>query len=255
MIVDCHTHINQDELGKFKELLVEEKLQGIVSNTTVEEYLQNKNFLNDEIENNKVKLSFGVHPWDADIFNPDDFIEIYEEVEVIGEIGLDNKWCKVPKDIQERVFVRQLEIAESLKKPVTIHTTGAEKRVLEIIKNFKMKKLIHWYEDDKYLDEYIKEDCFFSINPSYELNAVEQVVAERVPLERILLETDGTESLKWIGDGYLQFQYGFEDITLDESLYLLKESLEYIAETKDIDIKVCEDKLYENYRNLLGGNF
>ena len=51
-----------------------------------------------------------------------------------GEIGLDYHYDNSPRDIQQRVFIRQLRQAVKLAKPLTIHTREAEEDTLRILK-------------------------------------------------------------------------------------------------------------------------
>jgi Tat protein secretion system quality control protein TatD with DNase activity len=51
-----------------------------------------------------------------------------------GEIGLDYHYDNSPRDLQRRVFIRQLRQAVELAKPLTIHTREAEEDTLRILK-------------------------------------------------------------------------------------------------------------------------
>ena len=51
-----------------------------------------------------------------------------------GEIGLDYHYDNSPRDIQQRVFIRQLRQAIKLAKPLTIHTREADEDTLRILK-------------------------------------------------------------------------------------------------------------------------
>ena len=51
-----------------------------------------------------------------------------------GEIGLDYHYDNSPRDLQQRVFIRQLRQAIKLSKPLTIHTREADEDTLRILK-------------------------------------------------------------------------------------------------------------------------
>ena len=53
-----------------------------------------------------------------------------------GEIGLDYHYDNSPREIQQRVFVRQLREAVKLGKPLTIHTREAEEDTERILKQY-----------------------------------------------------------------------------------------------------------------------
>ena len=57
--------------------------------------------------------------------------------------------------------------------------------------------LVHWYSADHDLDGYLDLDCYFSIGPDVIWNPAVQRVARQVPENRILLETDGMDTVKW----------------------------------------------------------
>ncbi|MDR2590246.1 MAG: TatD family hydrolase, partial [Oscillospiraceae bacterium] len=55
----------------------------------------------------------------------------------VGEIGLDYHYDFSPRDVQKDVFIKQLEIARQINKPVIIHEREALNDMFEIISNFK----------------------------------------------------------------------------------------------------------------------
>ena len=52
----------------------------------------------------------------------------------LGEIGLDYHYDNSPRDIQQSVFIRQLQVAVRLGKPLTVHTREAEEDTERILK-------------------------------------------------------------------------------------------------------------------------
>jgi len=141
--------------------------------------------------------SFGLHPWHAADWEVADMSRYFSRCSVIGEIGMDSVWCQVPLDTQERVFRQQLSIASELKKPVILHTKGEEERIARIIQEYPNQYLVHWYSCEEHLEEYLKLDCYFSIGPDIWWNPAVQTVARKAPLDRLLLETDGMNAVKW----------------------------------------------------------
>ncbi len=145
-------------------------------------------------------LSFGIHPWECASFAPSDFPRLYEEAPVIGEIGLDNVWTELPPELQRRVFIEQLELAERLRKPVIIHVKGCEAEMAELLRDFSCPVLIHWYSGDTVsLDRLIGLGCYFTLGPDAPLGEGEltRAMLGRIPRERLLTETDGLESILW----------------------------------------------------------
>lgn len=142
----------------------------------------------------------GLHPWHADRHTVSDMKPYLEAVPVIGEIGMDSVWCSVPPELQKTVFCQQLDLACEMKKPVILHTKGQEKEIAAIIRNYPSRYLVHWYSCENHLEEYLALDCYFSIGPDVWWNPAVQQAAKKVPLNRLLVETDGFSAVKWAWD-------------------------------------------------------
>jgi TatD DNase family protein len=73
-----------------------------------------------------VYATVGIHPHEAELAKPEDFDELQRlaaDAKVIawGEIGLDYFYDHSPRDVQQRVFVQQMEMARMAKLPIIIH--------------------------------------------------------------------------------------------------------------------------------------
>ena len=139
----------------------------------------------------------GIHPWHADRYELKDLEPWILRCPAVGEIGMDSVWCQVPLKIQEEKFRQQLELAEKAGKPVILHTKGQEKQVASIIRQYPNRYLVHWYSCEDYLEEYLDLDCWFSVGPDVWWNPAVQKVAGVVPLDRLLVETDGLAAVRW----------------------------------------------------------
>lgn len=193
LLCDAHTHF-------VSEKDIEERLQhqitSLVCNSTIDEITS---FLERNLPSFFIPTC-GVHPWSADRMAVKEIEPFLRKVPVIGEIGMDHIWCDVPLDIQQKVFEEQLALACELKKPVILHTKGQEKEIAAIIKNYPNRYLIHWYSCDHFLEDYIEQNCYFSIGPDVWWNPSTRNVARNVPSDRILTETDGLNAVQWAYD-------------------------------------------------------
>ncbi len=112
----------------------------------------------------------------------------------IGEIGLDYYYENSPKEIQKRIFLEQLDLAAKLEKPFVIHSREASFDTLEIVKKKGYHNgLFHCYSYSlETLDEVISLGYHISLGGAVTFkNAKKPVaVAAKIPLERLLLETD-----------------------------------------------------------------
>ena len=117
------------------------------------------------------------------------------KVVAIGEIGLDYYYDHSPRDVQQAVLIRQLDLARQLSLPVIVHDRDAHGDVMAIIKREGkgLSGVFHCYSGSlEMAEELIKLGFYVSFGgPLTFNNAVKlQEVARKVPLERILLETD-----------------------------------------------------------------
>lgn len=192
-----------------------------------------------------VITSCALHPWYADRFSVEEMLQYIKENPVVGEIGLDNVWTDVPMDIQRKVFHEQLALAEKLRKPIVLHTKGMEKEIAEMIAPFRTKKLVHWYSCMGYLDMYLEQDCYFSVGPDHGENPAVREVIRRVPLNRLLTETDGLSAVEWaIG----------RKAAADEVETVIRGELAAISEAKGVPLFDAEVAIHENLMRFLEGN-
>lgn len=161
----------------------------------------------------------GCHPHDAKNFDEDQ-LELIKglaekpESKAIGEIGLDYYRNISPVEDQRYWFSRQIQLANQLKMPIVIHDRDAHGEVMEILKeegafsderkswfpqrpgslgNEDARVLLHCYSGSKdQAIQYVKLGATISIaGPITYSNARKLVeVAEEVPLEYLLIETD-----------------------------------------------------------------
>lgn len=141
----------------------------------------------------------GIHPENLEGL-PENYLRIladlYEKnkkVVAIGEIGLDYYW-DIPKEPQLKVFEEQLKLAMELDVPVVIHDREAHADTMRILKKYTPKKvLLHCYSGSKeMLKEVMKLGAFISMGGvvTFKNARVPVEVAEAVPVDRLLLETD-----------------------------------------------------------------
>jgi len=110
----------------------------------------------------------------------------------IGEIGLDQHWVKNHPKRQEQIFRGLIEVALKHDKPIIIHSRKAEARTLEILQEMEVKRAdFHCYGGKLKLALRIAEaGYYFSIPPVVERAESFQRLAQELPLNQILTETD-----------------------------------------------------------------
>jgi TatD DNase family protein len=149
-----------------------------------------------------IYTAVGVHPHDARLY--DDSAEeligkLLSGPRVIawGEIGLDFHYDNSPRDVQLEVFRRQLRAARQLGVPVIIHTREAEHETIEILRDewqdSQLPGIMHCFSGSAALASQCVELGFsisFSGIVTFKKADDLRAVAEGVPLERLLIETD-----------------------------------------------------------------
>lgn len=149
-----------------------------------------------------IYATVGIHPHDAKDLD-DAALQLIAhlakkpKVVAIGEIGLDFHYDLSPRDVQRQGFIEQLRLAKQLGLPVVIHDREANQEVFETLraeKAFETGVLMHCYSGSAELaKQYVKLGAVLSIaGPITFSNARKTVeVVEAIPLEHLLIETDG----------------------------------------------------------------
>ena len=183
-MIDAHLHVTAELLPYLKSV------RCIPNADSPAEYASLKSW-------NFPVISAGIHPWKADVTAWEAMLPILREVPIIGEIGLDSEWCSVDMDVERQTFRRQLELAAALRKPVILHTKGMEAEILDTIRKYPNRYLVHWYDCDKHLTDYIALGCFFTVGPDVTDSPNVQQLTRTVPIDRLLIESDGLEGIAW----------------------------------------------------------
>lgn len=116
-----------------------------------------------------------------------------EEIVAIGEIGFDYYWDTTFKDEQREVFQRQLDLAEELNLPVMIHSREATEDTLNVLKTAHVRGVIHCFNGSKEVaQQYLQMGFYLGIGGVLTFkNCKLSETLEVVPLDRLVLETDG----------------------------------------------------------------
>ena len=204
MIFDTHCHLNAPELYEDIENHIEEAKKVGVARFLVIGYDKKTSLLAVEIAEKYpcCYAAIGYHPTEIDDVSEEDYQEVmnlakHPKVKAIGEIGLDYHWVKDPilREIQKEYFIRQIEDANRLGLPISIHNREATEDCLNILKEYKPIHggIMHCYSGSKeIMQEFLKLGLYISLGgPVTFKNAkTPKEVAEECPLDRLLVETD-----------------------------------------------------------------
>lgn len=148
-----------------------------------------------------VYAAAGVHPSETTELNEETFALLetqckHKKVAAVGEIGLDYYWEEPDHEIQKLWFVRQLELARRIKKPVIIHSREAAKDTYDILAAQNAGEnggVIHCFSYSAEMAQaYIKMGFYIGVGGVITFKNAKKLreVVTAVPIERILLETD-----------------------------------------------------------------
>ena len=140
----------------------------------------------------------GIHPQEINgntQFNQEDFLPLIQNKKVvgIGEIGLDYYWDITFKENQKKILREQMEFANSNNLPISFHDREAHADSLEILKEMKPKGVVHCFSGSAEMaSEIIKLGMYIGVGGVITFKNAKKLceVVERVPIDRILLETD-----------------------------------------------------------------
>ncbi|MFA7658090.1 MAG: TatD family hydrolase [Candidatus Gastranaerophilaceae bacterium] len=201
-LVDTHSHIDMPEFEDLDAVVsnaqsfgVEKIIVPSVDRNSFEKVIEVSN----KYEN--VYCALGIHPTEAKDAKDEDFDKIIQlagdkKVVAIGECGLDYHWDKTFIDEQKRAFLKQIEIAKSLKKPLIIHDREAHKDCFDILTeniNGEIPVIMHCFSGSlEFANECIKSGFYIALGGVVTFKNAKKVheIAQKIPLEYLLLETD-----------------------------------------------------------------
>jgi TatD DNase family protein len=151
----------------------------------------------------KLYAAFGVHPHEAAKWTDDveaRFRAAMEHPRVLawGECGLDYFYDNSPRDVQQQVFVRQMQLAVELGKPLVVHTREAEADTVALMKEHlpaEWRVHIHCCTSSRAMVEPLLEhfpNLFVGFTGCITFGNADSIrdTLAAVPVSRLLLETD-----------------------------------------------------------------
>ena len=115
-------------------------------------------------------------------------------VRAIGETGLDDYRDYAPRADQERAFAAQIQLAHDTGKPLVIHTRAAEDDTIDTLAEHAagLEVILHCFSMPGRLEECLDHGWWISFagNVTYPKATELADAAAKVPLERLLVETD-----------------------------------------------------------------
>lgn len=210
MLIDTHCHINFNAYDEDRDALIQ-RASGVGVSLIINPAIDldtGEQILKLVEQYDGIYGAVGIHPNSTADFTMSQIEAIRQQsqhtkIVAIGEIGLDYHWDNSPKEKQAEAFEAQLTLAAQLELPVIIHNREASDDVMVILESWvttlpeKLKTrpgVLHSFSAPKEIAERALDAGFYLgfTGPITYKNADSlRHIAARVPLDRLLLETDG----------------------------------------------------------------
>jgi TatD DNase family protein len=207
MIIDTHIHLDdkryEDDLDEVINRAKEAGVERFIIPGADAKTLQRAVEIAEHYEH--VYFAVGIHPYDIDSFNKDDFTKYikHEKCVAVGECGLDyfrlegsDEEKELQKSKQAKVFIAQIELAKKYKKPLIIHIRDSSQDSKKILLNTNAGEVggvLHCYNADDELLSLAYNGFYFGIGGVLTFKNAKKLVniLPRIPKEKLLVETDG----------------------------------------------------------------
>jgi TatD DNase family protein len=201
-LIDTHAHLA--ELRNLDSMLEAARTAGVITIVAVGSNRQSnvETLRISQRHPDLVHPALGLHPWQLAGLEPpeiDDNLRFVEQniaaAIAVGEIGLDydKRVRKVaPKELQQDVLARLLNIAREYGKPAIIHSRYAWKDALSLVQNAGIDRAVfHWFTGfSSVLRDIIDGGYCVSATPASEYHEEHRRAVREAPLQKLLLETD-----------------------------------------------------------------
>jgi TatD DNase family protein len=157
----------------------------------------------------RIFTTVGIHPHEAKIAGEPEFAELqrlaqHPKVIAWGEIGLDYWYELSPRDVQQAVFVRQMELARAARRPIIIHCRSSKGNeedawndLLRLLRlNWQgtgLRGIMHCFSgNQRHLRASLELGFMISLAGNVSFPKAEDIhnAARQIPLDRLLIETD-----------------------------------------------------------------
>lgn len=201
-MIDTHCHLDHKQFDADRKEALERAFQAGVQ-TIVIPAIEPSRFttLCDFVETDKrLFAGMGIHPHHALECNDDELEKIErlsgtDKVIAIGEIGLDYHYNFAPRDVQQRVFREQIQIAKRRNLPVIIHNRESDDDLFRILRDEQdgsLKAVLHCFSGTPaQAEEAIRLGFYISVtgNITFKNSQFAETV-KVIPPDKIMLETD-----------------------------------------------------------------
>jgi TatD DNase family protein len=252
LLVDSHCHLDRldfDDLnGDIHTVVNAAKTRGVSHLLCVSIHLHQFPAMMEAIAGyDNIFGSCGVHPLNQEeAFEYDELLTLSDDPSVvaIGETGLDYFYAKKTQIIQQKSFGQHITAANTLKKPLIIHTRGAQEDTITIMDEFAADKVggvFHCFTEEwEMAKQGLDRGFYISISGivTFKNATALREVVKKVPLDRLLVETD-SPYLAPVPHRGKQNQPAY-----------VRDVAEFVADLKGISLEKLAAQTTDNFFNL-----
>ncbi len=198
-LIDSHCHLDNERFnGDRDEVLarIEERLEFAVN--IGYDLESSKRSVELAESHDYIYAVVGVHPTDIGSYSDEvetqlEALAKHPKVLAVGEIGLDYHWMTDPKEKQQEIFRKQMEMARRVGKPVVIHTREATRDTLDILKEYPdVRGIVHCYPGSYESAAEVMDNYYFGVGGvlTFKNSKKLKETVEKLPMDRIVIETD-----------------------------------------------------------------
>ena len=247
MLIDVHCHL--DMLKDIEKIVSNSRKNKVLKIVTAGvDFKTNRKSLELAEEFEEVEVAVGIYPDEAlkmsneEIDSEIEFIRKNDDkISAIGEVGMDFKGENKDVEKQKKFFEKFIRFSIELGKPIVVHSRKAEEECIEILEKMKAEKVVmHYFSGGlKLVERIVKNGWFLSIPTAIKNSEHFQKVAEMVPLENLLCETDSP--------------YSHPDKKFPNEPGNVVESYKMIGKIKKMPLEEVEKEIEKNYKILFEG--
>ncbi len=252
-IFDTHCHLNSKDFDADRESIIQRSSdagvvglalitadeQGLDENAQLEKHIQQQH------PHMVVVRSAGIHPHDAKTISDACWNKVLTHAQTaaaIGETGLDYYYNHSDPVQQKLYFQKHIELAISLKKPLVVHCRDAAKDVLDLLTQDSLSQhpnpgVLHCFtESYDFAKTLLDRGYYISFSGVLTFKTAEKLreVAEKLPIDRLLVETDSP----WLAPAPYRGKRNEPSFT--------KQVLECLSSIKKIDVLQLSEQIWNN---------
>ncbi len=207
MIIDTHIHLDNkkyyEDLDEVIKRAIKVGVKGfLIPGADVKDLKRAKEISQ---KYDEVFFAVGTHPYDVKDFDEKILKEYvtHPKCIAIGECGLD--YYRLPpnemekeeiKAKQKEVFIKHIEFAKKVKKPLIVHIRDASLDSKNILEKYDAKEVggvLHCYNADEILLTLAKDGFYFGIGGVLTFSNAKKLinVFAKIPIDKLVIETDG----------------------------------------------------------------